>query len=478
MKLFCYFLLTGSFLIACSAYGPYGQNSQGVWNPSSTWQGPYDPNNPNNPNNPNGPNSPNNPNNPNGQNNPYDPSNRNNSYGSPNSNLFNGNTPPPNPFSGRTGSSRTNDLPFEFMLDTIASLTCENTVKFDSRRAYTFSAGSYRQPYGGLRLSKEFIKNNNIDRSTPYQKISQALSASPLIQARAQLSIRSEHDIRTVFSDENQPILDRFPPFNNPSSLHKLSRQEISFSTRSSSARSVYNSGKFQVFLPLSGSSFISLANDLQENTIGEALISLVYSLGNPNPIFSPDQRPYGRSYKLRFRDPYKADYLTGIYEENLSLDKREGQWECPIRFMGHRSNREDGGLFNKHRNSYAGSIPDNLSPEGFCDTRNYRLSNLERMFFQEEFGSSEANRLPFHIGTTIVWSNDQYYNTTQPCIVPKGAQTCYSNSGFYRIEFDPEKECSGRAYKVAGQYGQDPMEQDYYKICPGYLSVCFRTGD
>ena len=506
MKLFYCLALT--FLTACSVYGPNSnpwgsQNQRSQFPNSNDPYNPYNQNNPNDPNNPynqNNPNDPNNPynqNNPNDPNNPYNqnnPNNPNNPYNQNNPNDPNNpsnqnnhfqdlNTPPPpsNPFPETPGVSRTNDLPYELMPDTISALTCEQSVSFDQRRYYTFSVGSYRYPYGGLRLSKDFIENNEIEKDTPYQKVRQTLEASPLKRAMAQLSIRSEHNISAIYSDNNKPIIDYFPRLDNPESLHKLSRQEISFSTRSSSASSVYNSGKFQAFLPIRGNSFVHIANSLEENTIGDSLITLVYSLGNHNPIYSPDKRAYGRSYKLSFRDSHKADYLTKVHEENLESSRREGQWQCPVRFMVHRAIREDQSFFNKYQERYTGSIPNDLLKEGFCYVGNPRLSQLETKFLQEEFGSSNLQKLPFWVGTTLIWKKDgdseQAYSTQYPCIVPKTG-TCYPTQGFYRIEFDPEKECSDRVFRLAGKYGQDPKEKDFYKVCPAFLSVCYRTGD
>ena len=507
MRLF-YYCVFFPLLISCSISGPYGPNqnpwgvqNQGSYDPNNP-NGSYDPNNPNgsyDPNNPNGSYDPNNPNgsyDPNNPNGSYDPNNPNGSYdpnnpnGSYNPNGYNrpfyppGNAggPLPTPFPEGQGVSRTNDLPYELVPDTITALTCEQTISFDQRRPYTFSVGSYRQPYGGLRLSEDFIKNNKIERDTPYQQIRQILEASPLKRAMAQLSIRSEHNINTVYSDNNQPILDYFPRFDNQDSLYKLSKQEVSFATRSSSSQSVYNSGKFQALLPIRGNSFIHIANGLEENTIGDSLITLLYSLGNPNPIYGSDRRAYGRSYKLAFADSHKADYLTGIYEENLRSSKREGRWECPIRFMIHRAVREDQSLFNKYKKRYAGSIPSDLLNEGFCYTGNPRISSLEKQFFKEEFGSSDINKLPFWVGTTLTWEQGEEEDKERvregyPCIVPKTG-SCYSNEGFYRIEFDHEKDCSDRVFRLAGRYGQDPMEPDYYRACPAFLSVCYRVGD
>ena len=479
MRLLYYFFFT--FLIACAAQGPWQTQNQRSWDYPPN--GPYNPNNPYNQGNQNNPYNPNNPYNQGDQNNPYNQGNQNNPYNPGNSNDFfkAGNSTPNNPFPEGTGVSRTNDLPYEFMLDTITSLTCEETITFDGENPYVFTAGSYRSPYGGVRISEDFIRNNKIEKSTPYQKVQQILNDSPLKRARAQLSVRSEHDVRTYKQSQGKPLISFFPPFTNPDTLHKLSRQEINFSTRSSSSSSVINSGKYQAFLPIHGGAFIHLASSLGEKAIGDALIYLVYSLGNNlNPIYSPERKAYGSSYKLRFNNSNKADYLTGIDEENLIRSKREGRWICPIRFMVHDSTGPDMGIFNVYKAQFDRAIPENLSPEGFCNPNSSpQLSRLEKQFFEEEFGSSQVNRLPFHIGTTFVWSGNDYYDTKKPCIVPKPIglrkQTCYPYKGFYRIEFDPSKECSHRA-RIVGNY--PPKDSRRYKACPAYLSACFRVED
>ena len=500
------------YLTACSVYGPQGPNGPysnpwNIQNQGSQFPNPnYNPNNPNlDPNNPNyNPNNPNlDPNNPNyNPNNPHpDPNNPNynpnNPHPDPNNPNYNpnnpGNTPfhiPQNPIGGPSispfpkgpGLSRSNDLPYNLMPDTITALTCDNTIIVDGS-PYVLSVGSYREPYGGLRLSEDFVKNNDIESGTISQKVQQILSASPLKRARAQLAVRHANEVNSIISFNNKPTVSYFPPFDNPDNLERLSRQGISFTTRSSSSRSVYNSGRFKARLLMLGADFIKRSDIFLENGVG--LITLVYSIGNHNPIYSPDKRPYGRSYKVSFRDSYKADFLTDIYEEDLRTSRREGSWECPIRFMIHDHKTEKGSGFNVIREEYRDYLNQYKEPEetdallrkeGFCYTGKSSLSSLEKRFFEEEFGNLKRY---FEIGTTIVFekegSAEKAYITGQPCLVPRG-QKCYppsSQKSFYRIEFDSEKNCSER---ITTTQGGHPLEDRFYKICPAYLSVCFRT--
>ena len=443
------------------------QNPWNIQNQGSQNSPYYNPNNPYDPNNPNNPN------------NPY------NSGG--NSNTANGipgsGAPPANPFPEGPGTSRVNELPYELIPDTLTTLTCENFISFTpSNFPYALSMGSYRTSYGGLKLSKDFITNHGISSKMPHQKVRQLLEASSLKRSMAQIAIRNENDINRIFTNQQtgKPILNYFPRFDNADNLDRLSRQGVSFTTRSYSSSQVNNSGRFQTLLPTPGGSFIQLARGLEENTLGEALLTLTYSIRNPNPIYAPDRRPYGRSYKVRWDDPDTADYLTGVYEENLRSSKREGKWDCPLKFVVHRNTKEEG-FFNKSKDRYKGSIPDDLLKEGFCYTGKSAMTQLIRQFFEEEFGTSNTGRLPFHFGTTVIFNKDgngveKTYMTQQACIVPKKG-SCYYQ-GFYRVEFDPNKECSDRYSTLYNRYGKDSMEEDYYKVCPGYLSVCFRVGD
>ena len=466
------------FLTACSVYGPQQQpwNYQNQGSHGQAYP-PYQGNPPNNadPNNPSNPDDPRNQGNSNDSNNPTDSGNLN-PGGQNTDNSGNSGGPPINPFPDDVGESRTNDLPYELVPDTMTALTCEENISF-GQRVYTFTLGSYRSSFGGLRLSEDFVTNNKIEKNTPHQKVRQILEASPLKQAMAQLSIRSEHNINSISVVNNRPMLGYFPAFYNPDSINQLSQQKVNFTTRSSSARNVYNSGRFQAFLPITGNQFIEQASSLGENTIGDSLIALVYSLGNHNPIASPDRRAYGRGYKLSFGDSYKANYLTQVFEENLLTSKREGKWVCPVRFMVHKSTRADQSFFNRYRDRYTGNYPDNLLNEGYCYTGvgSSQLRDFEKRFLEDEFGSSNPNRLPFLVGTTHTFRRAGVGNTGVPCIVPKNGN-CYPTQGFYRIEFDPQKACSDRVYRVAGKYGSDAMQEDFYRTCPGYLSACFRV--
>ena len=281
-----------------------------------------------------------------------------------------------NPFPTDSGVSRSNDLPYELIPDTIAALTCDQTVQIDGF-PYILSVGSYREPYGGLRLSEDFVKNNDIERGTSSQRVRQLLEASPLKKARAQLSMRYANNITQIISFNNQSVLSWFSPFDNPDNLDRLSRQGVSFTTRSSDASTINNSGRFTARLRMLGTDFIRNSNIFLEN--GAGLISLVYSLNNNDPIFGSDRRAYGRGYTLSFSDSHKADFLTDVQEKDIRTSKLEGRWECPIRFMIHDHTAENGSRFNVTKEQYRNYFNQNLDPEevdeflrkeGFCYTK------------------------------------------------------------------------------------------------------------
>ena len=390
-----------------------------------------------------------------------------------------------NPFPTNSGVSRSNDLPYKLIPDTIAALTCDQTVRIDGF-PYTLSVGSYREPYGGLRLSADFVKNNDIERGTSSQRVRQLLEASPLKKTRAQLSMRYANNIAQIISFNNHSVLSWFSPFDNPDNLDRLSRQGVSFTTHSSDARTINNNGRFTARLRMLGTDFIRNSDIFLEN--GAGLIRLVYSLNNNNPIFGSDGRAYGRGYTLSFNDSHKADFLTNVQEEDLRTSELEGRWECPIRFMIHDHTTENGSRFNMTKEQYRNHFNQNLDAEkvdellrkeGFCYTTGSQgLTSQEQNFFREEFGDLQRY---FVLGTSVIFEDrngeEVAVDTQFPCLIPRG-QRCYPTSNqypLYRIEFDPEKDCSGRITKTQAGHS---LEERFYKVCPAYLSVCFRTGD
>ena len=102
--------------------------------------------------------------------------------------------------------------------------------------------------------------------------------------------------------------------------------------------------------------------------------------------------------------------------------------------------------FFNKNKDRYDPNyLPKNLLKEGYCKTGR-SLTSIEADFFQAEFGTTDVRRLPFDVGSTIVWKGS-WVDSGFPCLVSK-TSTCYiariekdkkqNEQSFYRIEFDP----------------------------------------
>ena len=321
------------------------------------------------------------------------------------------------------------------------------------------------------------MDNQRIDSGTPHQQTHRLLENSPFKRAHARLALQDESNLQVFQELNSRPLHGWFPPFDNPSSLELLSRLKSVFTSRSTSSSRVYNSGSFRAWLPMSGGNLVHLASSLAEKTRGTLLLTVTYSLNGKDPIFSPERTPYGRGYKLEFADPYKADYLVGVYEENLLTTRREGDWTCPedLKFMVHRATSRETSPFNRQLDYYRASLPEGILQEGYCHTGNTKLTRSEEDFFNKEFGVSNLNQLPFEVGKTMVaranGGVEEIYPTGLPCIKFK-TPGCY-DSGFYRIEFDPEKFDSCKRNHQIGY--RDPSNEETYKICPAFMSVCYR---
>ena len=411
------------------------------------------------------PNNPNNPNDPNDPNDPYNLGDINDPYnrGGP---------------SGQTGAARerASDFPYELILDTLTAVTCPETQVL-SRKPFTLVAGAYFAH--GLRLSRDFLRNNDITERTPYQQVRQLLDYSPYRNARARLAFQDESNLNAVFQSGGQPIQGIFPVLNNPTTLDHLSRLRTVLTTRSSSGSQVNRGGNFVASLPIPGRTLIGLAPDIAEGTYGEPLLTLTYTLDGQNSVYSSNRLPYGRGYKLEFEDPYRANYLVNVQEEDLVKTERDGEWFCPreLRLMIHRATTREQSHFNRDHERY--NIPEGLIEEGFCYTEEKRQqgpNQAEAYFFQKMFGTSDLNRLPFELGETVVIRQNGPVLVGQPCIKFRSPGCYPGGQAFYRIEFDPEKLNS---CVLNGQIAhRTPLNEEFYRICPAFLSVCYRRAE
>ncbi len=423
----------------------------------------FDPNNPFIGGGSDGSDDPSNFNNPNDPNNPF-----NKAGGSGNSNFGGG---PPSGQPVTEAGLRELDFPYELIPDTLTALTCTVNQPVGGK-PFTLHAGAYFAH--GLQISKNFKESNDITSNTNPgpEKVRQLLEKSPFKEAFARLAIQNESNLTKIISSGGRPIQYPFPILHNNETLNHLSTLKPVFVTRSSSSSLVNRGGRFATVLPISGQMLHQFAEGLAAGTFGEPLLTLTYTRDGNSLIFSPNGKPFGRGYKLEFEDFYRPNYLIDISEENLLTAERDGDWVCPeeLRFMVHRSTSKEQSQFNKYRNRF--TLPEGLIDEGYCHTEGALPTKGHNAFFEMVFG----RQLPFEFGYTAVSRQGGFTVTNQPCIKFRN-QGCYHPGGgntIYRIEFDPEKldDC----ILIHQITDLNPGENDeYYKICPAFLSVCYR---
>ena len=382
---------------------------------------------------------------------------------------------PPPPTAGTL--ARDSVFPYDLIPDTLTAVTCNDNPSVGGK-PFTLAMGAYKTY--GLQLSSDFLKHNDIKKSSPPSKVRQFINKSPFKKAKAQLAFLNESNLRPIVRKPSGAITDDFPAFDNPDSLNLLSQQKAVFTSRSVDRRAVGNAGKFQASLDITNRELLYWAPQLGENSRGNLLLAMIYSFEKTTtPIYYSTNRPYGRSYKLNFQDPFKVNYLTSIREENLIDGKNEGRWNCPqsLRFMIHRSTEEEESPFDREKKRYEG---DGKSPlwrilkplrEGYCKVGR-RPTRTESDFFLDIFGTDKLNHLPFELGDSYYGNEEEVDRSEGPCIKFKGSR-CYGGDGFYRIEFDPNKqdECK-RINQIFNSHAEN---ENNYRICPAYLSICYR---
>ena len=350
----------------------------------------------------------------------------------------------------------------------MTAVTCPE-AQILSRKYFTLIAGVHSA--SGLRLSRDFLRNNSITERSPYQQVRHLLDRSPFLRARARLALHDESNLEILEDNEKRLIQGFFPILNNPTTLDHLSQLRNVLSTRSSSYSSTNSGGSFVTSLPIPGKILTHLAPELAEQTYGEAILALTYTLDGRNSIYSSNHLPYGRSYKLEFKDPYRRTYMHKIQEENLVETRQEGEWFCPreLRLMIHRATEKEQSHFNRNYEQY--NIPEGILREGFCNTEEKSRQGPnpeEAYFFQKMFGTSDLNRLPFKIGKTMAVRREGSVPVDWPCIKFQ-RPGCYPRwQDLYRIEFDPEELDNCEQIRYIN-------EDNRYRICPAFLSVCYR---
>ena len=399
--------------------------------------------------------------------------------------------PPTAPQTTGQGSSRTNELPYNFIPDVMSTLTCGQNVNFDNRGPYTLSLGSY---YEGVQLSDSFKTANNLSKRTSRtvsqnekERIKQALRNSPLKVAQAELSIRDRGNVYQTIQSNSYPLKNYFHGFNTNYIVEQLSSLSPALSTRPINS-SKYNSSPFRSrLLNLTNHDFVSGIAPNLSNESGEYMLALLYTVNQGQqqiPISNANQRPYGKTYTISFNNNLNINYPVDIHEEDLQSSKKGKEWECvpDMRFMIHKNDNPKASNYNKGTASFSQykSTFKKLNLEGYCDLNYYIdevLTKDQIGFLSLEFGGVNKNNhnWPFKVGKTVVARNEQYVSLDTPCIViPPSKGSCYP-TGFYRIEFDPEQvhncvSAHNATTDLSNEYS------DIYKICPAWLSICYRT--
>ena len=425
----------------------------------------------------------------------------------PNPNAQNPNSQRPNPTqatnpypeNSKAVTTRHNSLPYDLVPDLLSTLTCRQNVSLISVGGpYTISLGAY---FEGLKLSDKFKNDHSIQdrdfRENP-QRIRQLIERSPLKGAYAELSLRRASNVMhspIEFKGKN-PIRQLFSLLWDAHVIEQLSQKGKALETRPVN-RNQYNSFPFKTkFTNMDGAEFLGALPALSQGS-GELLLALLYTFNSnpPQPIFVTGTQVYGKTYKLEFNNAQAGDYLTDVFEEDLTNNKRGGEWTCPerLRFIVHREKNPQGRAHSFNNKAFItlehrGRIAPELKPEGYCDTTRAPFSSnaREMVYLKKEFGSRPSN-WPFKLGISMVYSNNegistttkgtiesnQFRRTNQACIVP--THECYSTGGdFFRVEFDMNR--INNCEKMRGGTNFTNPDDPIYKVCPAFLSMCYRN--
>ena len=451
------------------------------------------------------------------------------SQGGPPAQNFNPQPPPqaqtnnqaPNPAQGQIeypdasntqASTRGVPLPYDLIPDLLTAFTCPNPVN----SIYPLSLSSY---FYGLQLSEEFKEHYNIPERISRedsQRIRQDIEQNPRRGATAELSLRWSSNVtaKPVKFGEQSPYIKRdFAPLDIDSIKDQLSTTGTALSTRPI-RRNQYNSDPFRSFLTTDRSIFLNSILPELEQGVGNYLLALTYYLhaGNPpQPIAVQGTQIYGKTYKLRFNNARAGDYLTDVFEEDLTYDEAGEEWTCPdkLRFIVHRTKDPKEG-FNKdafivgkyggpeNQNFQNNNLSTKLIPEGYCDTDPnnppFSSNSKEMIFLKTRFGTDPDSHWPFKLGRSMAFTSNsegidtgrggeeaiqsgQFRWTGEACIVPLNESSCYGTQPPipFRVEFHPSKRgnCERRRRGRSPDFktADDPI----YRVCPAFLSMCYR---
>ena len=411
----------------------------------------------------------------------------------------------------REPESRINPLPYDLEIDTLATLTCDGPAGADYFR---IKAGAFHN--GGLQLSKEFKQVYGITSQSSPQNIVNIFNQPQILkQARARFSLQGvDTPLPTYssFSDDGDASGIQgsfFNRFDDPTLLKALSEQKR-FSGR-----------YFNVSLNLPGLNYTYLPN--HQNFY--FLLTYNRNPGVPTAI-SQGNIAFGRKYSLFFQDARKANYMSRIEERKLRTNSiADGSWYCPpdlqipvLRSKDRGSNpfnrwkaletfHQDNAKFfetflnrlftaNRERCSFNADPPSldcEVDPTDFpTEERSIKKTNAEGNTIIEKkyYILDEAHCIIDNQATErqiqyfdYLFSEDWPFETgkisgtNDTCIVfDKFPANCYEYIGQeprqYRIEFNESAKCN-RSHEITFH---DPKNHQLYKVCPAYLSVCFKT--
>jgi len=387
--------------------------------------------------------------------------------------------------------TRTNELPYNLIPDFLSTLTCSNNTSFGSG-FYTLSLSSR---YEGLQLADSFKRVHQLNSSNrrgqtsqnERNRILQALQNSPLRNTHAELSVRSRGNIYSPVQINNKLLNKYFPSFNTDWVFNQLSLHIQVLSTRPIN-RSRYNSSPFQASLSgLTNRDFVQTIAPNLSQSAGNYMLALTYTVPQQNKkdqlLTDENRRPYGKSYTLNFNSGANIDYLTDVYEEDFLSSRRGEGWSCPsdLKFLIHKNSSERNSQYNRDAtNRYSHLGLEDLELEGYCDLNDRSpLTKKQKDFLSLEFGRDEKS-WPFRAGISVVARDGEYLSLADtPCLVISRGSSCYPQSGFYRVEFDPRwmDNCK-RIHNFSSS------DNDYYnienagvyRVCPAWLSMCYRN--
>ena len=331
-------------------------------------------------------------------------------------------------------------LPYQINFSTAAFMSCPGDTVPDDSVFFTFKFGAYTS---GLQLDPDFDLQGT---STERQR---ALESSPLINAKAQLTLSKTGYPGNIIPLQNRRAIAEILTLNHPSVIQNLVQSGVSYR--------LGHNASVELKLPYPGNSLLNLLPSL--NT--KFTIYLAYNNGQDLRPLKKNEKYYGRYFNFNFNS--KKSYLTGMRELDLQDDQSRGRWSCSekLRFAIHRDPVHTRAVYKANRVTFFDK--NNISAEWECQEDGSVLTKWE----QDLFRALKIHQ-HFTYGKTVEWKRDSN-GTNQPtltntrCVRPvDSTHHCYNNQNTAKVEFE-ESNCS--------------LQGDRAKVCPAYLSVCVNYG-